>query len=157
MEAAWFTPPKRFKRVHSTGKVMASNFFYSQGVIMIDYPMQSGTITGVYYAGKWRQLCQEIARKRQGKLTRGVAPAHTSQVAMTATTECEFEILPHPPYSSDMALSDCCLISVSKTEIQSSLCAVWKQWRRHRGSKRVLVGQENVFYWRDKKDQTEMG
>ena len=43
-----------------------------------------------------------------GKLTCGVlllqdnAPAHTSQVAMTAATECGFEILPHPPYSPDM-------------------------------------------------------
>ena len=27
------------------------------------------------------------------------APAHTSQVAMTAATECGFEILPHPPCS----------------------------------------------------------
>ena len=34
------------------------------------------------------------------------APAHTSQVAMTAATECGFEILPHPTYSPDMAPSD---------------------------------------------------
>ena len=32
--------------------------------------------------------------------------AHTSQAAMTAATECEFEILPHPPYSTDMAPFD---------------------------------------------------
>ena len=44
-------------------------------------------------------------------MTRGVlllqdkAPAHTSQVAMTAATECGFEILPHPPCSPDMAPS----------------------------------------------------
>ena len=34
------------------------------------------------------------------------APAHTSQVAMTASTECGFEILPHPPYSPDMGALD---------------------------------------------------
>ena len=34
------------------------------------------------------------------------APAHTSQVAMTVATECGFEILPHLPYSPDMATSD---------------------------------------------------
>ena len=41
-------------------------------------------------------------------MTRGVhnAPAQTSQVAMTAATECRFEVLPHPPYSPDMAPSD---------------------------------------------------
>ena len=69
-------------------------------------------INGAYYAGELRRLRQEIARKRRGKLTCGVlllqqnAPAHTSQVDITATTECGFEILPHSPYSPDMAPSD---------------------------------------------------
>ena len=82
---------------------------------MIDYLQQGRTIDGAYYAGKLRQLCQEIARKRRGKLTCGVlllqdnTSAHTSQVAMTAPTVCGFEILPHPPYSPDMAPSDFCL------------------------------------------------
>ena len=34
------------------------------------------------------------------------APAHTSQVAMTASTEYGIEILPRPPYSPDMAPFD---------------------------------------------------
>ena len=107
--------PKKFNMVHSAGKVMASIFWDSQGVIMIDYLEQGRTINGAYYAGELRRLRQEIARKRRGKLTLGVlllqdnAPAHTSQVAMTAATECEFEILPHPPYSPDMAPSDTCV------------------------------------------------
>ena len=79
---------------------------------MIDYLEQGRMINGAYYAGELRRLRQEIARRRRGKLTRGVlllqdnAPAHTSQVAMTAWTECGFEILSHPPYSPDMASSD---------------------------------------------------
>ena len=79
---------------------------------MIYYLKQGCAINGAYYAGKLTQLCQEIARKRQGKLTCGVlllqdnVPAHTSQVAMTAATECGFEILPHPPYSPGMSPSD---------------------------------------------------
>ena len=66
---------------------------------MIDYLEQGRTINGVYYAGELRWLRQEIARNRQGKLTCGVlllqdnTPAHMSQVAMTAATECGFEIL----------------------------------------------------------------
>ena len=106
------SPPKKFKRVHSAGKVMASILWDSQEVIMIDYLEQGRTINRAYYAGKLRQLCQETTRKRRGKLTHSVlllqdnAPAHTSQVAMTAATECGFEILPHPPYSPDLAPSD---------------------------------------------------
>ena len=51
-------------------------------------------------------------RKRQGKLAHSVllfqdnTPAHTSQVAMTAATECGIEIIPHAPNSPDMATSD---------------------------------------------------
>ena len=73
---------------------------------------QGHTISSAYYAGELRPLRQEIARKMRGKLTRGAlllqenAPAHTSQVAMTAATECGFQILPHPPYSPDVAPSD---------------------------------------------------
>ena len=34
------------------------------------------------------------------------APAYTSQVAMTAVTECGFDILSYLPYSPDMAPFD---------------------------------------------------
>ena len=63
------TPPKEFKRVHSAGKVMASIFWDSQGVIMIDYLEQGPTINGSYYAGELRRQHQEIAPKRRRKLT----------------------------------------------------------------------------------------
>ena len=48
------------------------------------------------------------------------APAHTSQVAMTAATECGFEILPHPPYSPDMAPSDVYLFPKLKSHIRGT-------------------------------------
>ena len=51
---------------------MTSIFWDSQGVIMIDYHEQGRTINGAYYVGELRRLGQEIARKRRGKLTRGV-------------------------------------------------------------------------------------
>ena len=61
------SPPKRFKIVHSAGKVMASIFWESQGVIMIDYLVQGRTINGAYYASELRRLHvrQEIARKKR--------------------------------------------------------------------------------------------
>ena len=71
---------------------MASIFWDSQRVVMIDYLEQSRTINGAYYAGDLRLLRQEMARKRRGKLTRGVlllqnnAPSNTSQVALNLGT-----------------------------------------------------------------------
>ena len=74
---------------------------------MIDYLEQSRTINGAYYVDELRRLRQEIARKRRGKLTlAGQRPCPQVTIAMTAATECEFEILPHPTYSRDMAPSD---------------------------------------------------
>ena len=93
---------------------------------MIDYLEQRRMIIGAYYAAELRRLRQEIARKRRGKLTRGVlllqdnAPAHTSQVAMTAATECGFEVLPHPPYSPDMAPSDFYLFPKLKSNLRGT-------------------------------------
>ena len=43
---------------------MASIFWDSQGMIMVDYLEQGRTINRGYYAGKLRGLRQEITRKR---------------------------------------------------------------------------------------------
>ena len=119
-------PLPRRLRVSSAGKVVASAFWDSQGVIMIDYLEQGRTINGAYYAAELRRLRQEIARKRRDKLTRGVlllqenAPAQKSKVAMIAATECGFEVLPHPPYSPDMAPSDFYLFPKLKSNLRGT-------------------------------------
>ena len=41
-----------------------------------------------------------------------------SQVAMAAATECGFKVLPHPPYSPDLAPSDICLFPKLKTNLR---------------------------------------
>ena len=84
--------PKKFKKVSSVGKVMASIFWGSQDVIMEDYLVEGCTQWCILYR-RTKQLCQEIVTKRKGKLTRGVlllqdnAQAHTSKVAMAAATK----------------------------------------------------------------------
>ncbi|XP_066270858.1 histone-lysine N-methyltransferase SETMAR-like [Branchiostoma lanceolatum] len=96
--------PKKFKRVASVGKVMASVFWDSEGVIMIDYLQKGQTINGEYYASELRQLKAAIKEKRRGKLRAGVLllqdnePVHTAHVSVAAATQCGFELLPHPPH-----------------------------------------------------------
>ena len=93
---------------------------------MIDYLEQGCMVNGAYYADELRWLCQEIAIKSQEKLTRNVlllqenAPAHTSHVAMTAATECGFEIIPHPQYSPDMTSSDFYLFPKLKSHLRGT-------------------------------------
>ena len=58
-------PPMKFKRVSSTGKVMASVFGDNHGIIMVAYLEEVCTINGAYYAEELRGLCQEIVKKKK--------------------------------------------------------------------------------------------
>ena len=62
------------------------------------------------------------------------APALTSQVAMTAATECGFEVLPHPPCSPDMAPSDFYMFPKLKSNLRGTQFG-------SSGSERVFGGQ----------------
>ena len=114
MEWKHATSPKtkKFKATRSTKKVMSTIFWDSKGVIHIDYLPHGTTMNGKYYANLLKQVRQSIKEKRRGKIRRGImlhqdnAPVHTSQVAMDAVRECGYELLPHPPYSPDLAPSD---------------------------------------------------
>ena len=91
---------------------------------MVDYLEEGCTINDAYYT-ELRRLHQAIVNKRRGKLTRGVlllqdnASANTSLVAMAAATKCSLEVLPHPPYSSDLGPSDLCLFPYMNINLRS--------------------------------------
>ena len=118
-------------------------------MILIDYLEKGRTIKGSYCAGKLRRLRQEIARKMHGKLTpcvlllQDIAPAHTSYVAMTAATVCGFEILPHLPYSPDMAPSDFYLFPKLKFHLHGT------QYGNDGGV--IEEGPGNVFFFEGKR------
>ena len=93
-------------------KVMATVFWNSKGIILIDYKPAGTSITGEYYVNVIEQLRVAIKEKRRGKLAAGVlllhdnAPVHKSRVAQAGIRECKFEQLNHPPYSPDLAPSN---------------------------------------------------
>ena len=72
-------------------------------------------------------------------------PLPTSQVAMTAATECGFEILPHPPYSPDMAPSYIYLFPKLKSHLRGT------QYGSNEGIieavNEYLGDQENAFFF----------
>jgi len=117
--------PKKFKVIPSAGKVMATVFWDSQGVIMTNYLPRGSTVTGTYYANELCELREALKSKRRGKLRRGVlllhdnAPAHTSGVATSTAAECGYELLPHPPYSPDLAPSDFYLFPLLKEHLRT--------------------------------------
>lgn len=109
--------PKKAKTVLSAGKVMATVFWDARGIIFIDYLEHGKTITGAYYVTLLDRLNNELKTKRphlQRKkilFHRDNAPAHKSLIAMGKINELGYELLPHPPYSPDLAPCDYHLFS----------------------------------------------
>ena len=74
---------KKFKRIHSAGKVMVSIFWDSQGVIMIDYLEQDRTINSAGYAGKLMVTpgnCKKDARQTDLRYSALEGQRHCPQV-----------------------------------------------------------------------------
>lgn len=104
--------PKRGKMQQSAGKVMASVFWDAHGIIFIDYLERGQTINSEYYIALLERLKDEITNKRPHLKKKKVlfhqdnAPCHKSIKTMAKLYELGFELLPHPPYSPDLAPSD---------------------------------------------------
>ena len=101
----------QFKVGPSAKKVMAIIFWDAKGIIYIEYIVDGGTVTGARFANSVRKFKEAVLKKRRGKVRAGLvlhmdnAPVHTSHVAQAASRESGIELLPHPPYSPDLAPS----------------------------------------------------
>ena len=110
---------------------------------MIDYLEHVRKIYGAYYACDLKRVRREIAKTMRGNQTHGVlllqdnGSAHTSKIAITAATECGFEILTYPPYSPDMAHSDFYLFP----KLNSHLCGT------QHGSNEGTIEAVNEYLW----------
>lgn len=113
--------PKKAKAVKSAGKVMASVFWDSNGILMIDYLPKGQTINGEYYANLLDKLQECIEQRRPGLARKKIffhqdnARVHTCLKAMAKINELHYDLLPHPPYSPDLAPSDFHLFPKLKT------------------------------------------
>ena len=85
--------PQKFRTQPSASKEMATVFWDSKGIILIDYKPAGISVTGEYYANVIKQLRVAIKEKRRGKLAAGVlllhdnAPVHKFRVAQAAIRE----------------------------------------------------------------------
>lgn len=112
----WISPgekaPRKVKVIPSAGKVMATIFWDAHGILLIDYLEKGRTITGAYYVELLDRLNKKIKKDRLHLAKKKVlfhqdnAPAHTSRVAKEKIQDLGYELLPHPPYSPDLAPCD---------------------------------------------------
>lgn len=116
--------PKRPKTQQSAGKVMASVFWDSHGILFIDYLKKGQTINSDYYIALLDRLSDEIKRKRPHMAKKKTlfhqdnAPIHKSMKTMAKLHDLHYQLLPHPPYSPDLAPSDYYLFANLKKMLQ---------------------------------------
>ena len=104
--------PKRPKTQQSAGKVMASVFWDMHGILLIDFLPKGQTINSDYYIALLDRLADAIKKKmphmaqKKPLFQQDNAPVYKSMKTMVKSNDLRFELLPHPPYSRDLAPSD---------------------------------------------------
>jgi hypothetical protein len=79
-----------------------------EGIINYELLKRNLTVTAERYCQQFRRLEEAIQQKRPGRrhgmiLQRDIARPHTANMTKAAIQELDWEILPHPPYSPDLA------------------------------------------------------
>lgn len=86
---------------------MTSVFWDANGIIFIDYLEKGKTINSDYYMVLLDRLKKRPHMKKKKVIFhQDNAPCHKSIKTMTKFNELGFQLLPHPPYSPDLAPSD---------------------------------------------------
>ena len=116
--------PIKAKSAKSAGKVMLTVFWDAKGVIMTDSLPRGKTVTSEYYSNLLIKLrrtmstTRKLRRNDQLLLLQDNAPAHKARNTMNTCLDLNIRILPHPPYSPDLAPSDFFLFPSMKKHIK---------------------------------------
>jgi histone-lysine N-methyltransferase SETMAR len=111
MEWHHMTSPqkKKFKAIPSASKIMATAFWDCEGVILIDVLPRGQTINSAIYVETLKKRFQRVHPNKdvtKALLHHDNARPHTSLHTREAITKLQWTVLPHPPYSLDLAPSD---------------------------------------------------
>ena len=117
-------PPVKARTVASAEKIMMSVFWDTEGVLLVDFLEKGATINSEYYCSLLKKLRETIRFKRRGKLSsvpilhHDNATPHTAKITGETVEKFGWEILPHPPYSPDLAPSDFFLFGALKKPLR---------------------------------------
>lgn len=105
--------PKKARQSRSNVKVMLTVFFDFHGIVHFEFVPQGETVNRVYYRGVLQRLREKIRKKRPELwrdnswfLHHDNAPAHSALLIREFCAKNQMTVLPHPPYSPDLALCD---------------------------------------------------
>ena len=92
----------KFKSERSVKKVIATVFWDSEGVVLVDFLEGKKTVKGTYYIEVLRKLRAKLVEKHPGKLHCEIlfhhdnAPAYFSRIVGDVLREFWRELVPHP-------------------------------------------------------------
>ena len=91
---------------------MATVFWDMRGVLLVEFQERGTTVNASSYCSLLERLKTAIRTKRKGLLTQGVIllhdndRPHTARLTLETVEQLGLKVLPHPPYSPDLAASD---------------------------------------------------
>lgn len=152
----------KFKTTPSAGKVMATVFFDSEGLLLVDIMPRGTTINSDAYVTTLKKLQARLSRVRPHRQKQDVlllhdnARPHVSQKTTAVITKLGWTTLKHPPYSPDLSPCDYHLFGKLKDSLRGtrfedddSLVHAAKQWLQHVGPDFYRAGiQALVPRWR---------
>jgi [histone H3]-lysine36 N-dimethyltransferase SETMAR len=104
--------PTKARQGFSGRKLMATVFWDSKGVLLVEFMERGATINADSYVETLKNLRRAIQNKRRGLLSSGVvflhdnARPHAAQKTKDLLGQFKWDVFSHPPYSPDLAPSD---------------------------------------------------
>lgn len=138
--------PKRPRTQQSAGKVMASVFWDTHGILLIDFLKKGQTMDSDYYVAVLDRLDNAIQQKRPHTANtkhlfhQDNAPIHKSMKSKVKLNHVRFELLPHPPDSPDLSPSNFYLFADIKKMLQG---------KRFASQDEVIAATEAFFEAKD--------
>ena len=126
---------------------MASVFWDMHGILLIDFLSKGQTINSDYYIALLDRLEDAIKKKRphmakkKSLRQQNNAPVHKRMKTMVKLNDLRFKLLPHPPYSPDLASSHFYLFADLKNILQG---------KRFSSNNEVIAATEAYFQAKDK-------
>ena len=139
--------PKKAKTTFSAGKVMATIFWDSKGVLYVDFLTERRTINAEYYSALLEGPVKAAIRNKRKRAQTSVsflqdnARPHVAARTMDTIQKLKWNVLPHPPYSPDLAPSDYHLFGPLKEHLGG---------KRFRNNEEVIQAVQEWLHWQPK-------
>ena len=140
--------PIKAKVIASRMKQMVLAFFDNKGMVYNNYVPRGVKVNGDYIINTLKRFLKALHQKRPDLepgswvLHWDNAPVHTSQKVLDFLAKKNIQLLPHPPYSPDLAPADFFLFPTLKRELAGHTMALEEFRKKWEGVIRKLTKED---------------